>query len=190
MPVRLIGLLSYLLLGWLAVRFIPFGKWLLAILITAPMALFQASTISADTISNGIGFLFLGGTLAIANKKELGWKEWGALVGLIVLLFLAKVNLVFLALLPFLLIPPSKFKMKHGYILLGVVLTGLVPYRSGRLEHHWPIRSFTRALEGADPTQQILFILSSPLLIHKDHLARRLDEYPGVFARLGGRLWI
>ena len=52
---RLAGLLSYLLLCWLAVRWIPYGKWPLAILIVSPMAVFQASTISADTISNGKG---------------------------------------------------------------------------------------------------------------------------------------
>ncbi len=160
---RLIGLLCYLLLGWLAVRFIPFGKWLLAILVTAPMALFQASTISADTISNGIGFLFIGCTLAIASRKELGWRHWSALLGLIVLLFLAKVNLVFLALLPFLLIPPSRYKMKSGYVLLGVFSLALFLIEVGG----WNLLAysrFTRALEGADPTQQLLFILSSPLV--------------------------
>lgn len=160
---RFIGLLSYLLLGWLAVRFIPFGKWLLAILVTAPMALFQASTISADTISNGIGFLFLGCTLAIVNRREISWKEWGALTGLIALLFLAKVNLVFLALLPFLLIPSSRFKMKYGYILLGILSLGLFLVEVGG----WNILAYSRythALEGADPTAQVAFMFSAPFL--------------------------
>jgi len=39
---RIAGLLSYLILGWLAVRLIPFGKWLLAVLVVSPMALYQA----------------------------------------------------------------------------------------------------------------------------------------------------
>ena len=103
---RLVGLLSYLLLGWLAVRLIPFGKWLLAVLIVSPMALFQASTISADTISNGIGFFFLAASLAIAARKEITLEDWLLLLGLIALLFIGKVNLLFLVLLPFLLIPP------------------------------------------------------------------------------------
>jgi uncharacterized membrane protein len=182
--VRFVGLLTYLILGWLAVRFIPFGKWSLAILITAPMALFQASTISADTISNGIGFLFLGCTLAIANKKELNWKDWGILVILIAILFLAKVNLVFLALLPFLLIAPSKFKMKYGYILLGFVSIALLLVEVGG----WSIVAysrFTRALEGADPTQQILFILSSPLLFIR---ILALDVWTNSLAYLQG--WV
>ena len=182
--VRMIGLLSYLFLSWLAVRFIPFGKWLLAILVIAPMALYQAATISADTISNGIGFLFLGGTLALANKEELGWKEWGALVALIVLLFVAKVNLVFLVLLPFLLISPSKFRMKYGYILLAFVSLALFLIEVGG----WNIiaySKFTRALEGANPTQQVLFILSSPLLFIK---IISLDVWRNTLAYLQG--WV
>jgi len=182
--VRMVGLLSYLLLSWLAVRFIPFGKWLLAILVIAPMALYQAATISADTISNGIGFLFLGGTLALANKEELGWKEWGALVALIVLLFVAKVNLVFLVLLPFLLISPSKFRMKYGYLLMGIVTFALFLIEVGG----WNIiaySKFTRALEGANPTQQVLFILSSPLLFIK---IISLDVWKNTLAYLQG--WV
>ena len=181
---RFIGLLSYLLLSWLAVRFIPYGKWLLAILVVAPMALFQASTISADTISNGIGFLFIGSTLAIANKKELGWKEWGTLIILVALLFLAKVNLVFLALIPFLLIPPSKFKMKYGYLLLGIITLVLFLIEVGG----WSIiaySKFTRALQGADPTQQVLFIISSPLLFIK---ILSLDVWNNTLAYMQG--WV
>ncbi len=159
---RLVGLLSYILLVWLAVRFIPYGKWLLAVLIVSPMALFQASTISADTISNGIGFLFLGATLAVAAWPRIAWREWAALVGLLALLFVAKVNLVYLALLPFLLIPPSKFKMRRGYALLAAAAVLLFLIEVGG----WNIvaySKFTRALQGANPTQQLLFIASDPL---------------------------
>ena len=67
---RVVGLLAYLLLCWLAVRLIPYGKWLLALLVVSPMALFQASTISADAISNGIGFVFVAVTLAMATSSH------------------------------------------------------------------------------------------------------------------------
>ena len=182
--VRFIGLLSYLLLSWLAIRFIPFGKWLLAILVVAPMALFQASTISADTISNGIGFLFIGSTLAIATRKELAWKDWGALAIMISLLFLAKVNLVFLALIPFLLISPSKFKMKYGYILLAFVALVLFLIEVGGW-NFLAYSRFTRMLQGADPRQQVLFILTSPLLFIK---IISLDVWTNTLAYLQG--WV
>jgi uncharacterized membrane protein len=163
---RMAGLLSYLLLCWLAVRLIPYGKWLLAILIISPMAVFQASTISADTISNGIGFFFLGACLALAGAGEIGWKKWLMLLGLLALLFLGKVNLIFLALIPFLLIRPSRFSMRYGYALLVVAalalfLAEVVGWNAVAYSR------FTRALEGANPGDQLAFIFSQPLLFLK-----------------------
>ena len=125
------------------------------------MALFQASTINADTISNGIGFLFLGASLAFASRELISWKSWWILLGLIALLFMAKVNLIFLVLLPFLLIRPSRFKMKYGYLLMAAAAVVLFLVEVGG----WNVVAyshFTRALEGANPGQQVRYILSAP----------------------------
>jgi uncharacterized membrane protein len=115
---RFASLASYLLLIWLAIRWIPFGKWLLLILAASPIALFQAATITPDAISNGIGFLFIAGCLKATGFKEIGRKEAGYLASLIFLLFLAKLNLLPLILLLFLLVPPSRFTGKGTYALL------------------------------------------------------------------------
>jgi uncharacterized membrane protein len=115
---RFASLLSYLMLVWLALRWIPFGKWILFVLAVSPMALFQATTITPDAISNGIGFLFIAGSLNLAESKKIDWREYGKLILLIFLLFLAKVNLTALILLPFLLIPPARFSQKRIYVFL------------------------------------------------------------------------
>ena len=160
--IRVVGLFSYILLAWLAVRLIPFGKWVLAILASSPVAILQASTISADTISNGIAFLFIGGSLAIAHRKELQWKEWASLVFLIFILFWGKVNLVPLALLPFLMIRPSQFKMRNGYVaLLGVTIILFLVEVLG-----WSLLAYSRLQtppDGTSPVGQIKFILTQPL---------------------------
>ena len=122
---RFASLLSYLILVWLAIRLIPFGKWILLVLAITPMALFQATTISPDAISNGLGFLFIAGCLKLAQSKEINWRECGVLVLLIFLLFLAKLNLVPLVLLPFLLIAPARFA-KNGTYLFLLVMTVLL----------------------------------------------------------------
>src|SRR5215208_6980718 len=106
---RFASLLSYLFLVWMALRWMPFGKWILAVLALTPMALFQAVTVTPDAISNGIGFLFIAGVLQLSQVKEFGWRECIRLLLLIFLLLLAKVNLTALILLPFLLIPPTRF---------------------------------------------------------------------------------
>ena len=160
--IRVVGLLSYILLAWLAVRLIPFGKWVLAILASSPVAILQASTISADTISNGIAFLFISGSLAIAYHKELQWREWASLVFLIFILFWGKVNLVPLALLPFLMIRPSQFKMRNGYVaLLGVTIILFLVEVLG-----WSLLAYSRLQtppDGTSPVGQIKFILTQPL---------------------------
>ncbi len=68
---RLIGLFCFLALTWYAIRIIPFGKWILAILAASPVAALQAVTVGADAISNGIALLFVAGTLAIVNRDEI-----------------------------------------------------------------------------------------------------------------------
>jgi uncharacterized membrane protein len=159
---RIIGLLSFLLLAWLAVRVIPFGKWTLAILASSPVALLQASTISADAISNGLALLFIGGSLALIHRKEIHWKEWGAFASLFLILFWGKLNIVPLAVLPFLLLKPSDFKMRLGYVsLLLVAIVLLLLEAAG-----WNLLAYSRlhtTLEGANPIGQIKFILGKPL---------------------------
>jgi uncharacterized membrane protein len=189
---RLVGLLSYLILCWLALHSIPFGKWLLAVLMVSPMALFQASSISADTISNGIGFLFLGASLGLATKGQLSWKHWWLLLVLIALLFTAKVNLLFLVLLPFLLIRPSRFRMKYGYALLIVaaILLFVVEVAGWNVVAY---SHFTRMLEGASPTDQARYILSAPLqfiaILARDILTNGLAYLQGWVGVYGYNYW-
>jgi hypothetical protein len=119
---RLAGLITYILLTWLALRVIPFGKWILFYLAIAPAAIYQASTLSADTITNGIGFLFIGITLAIAYKADkLSFKDAIWLSLMMAALFTTKPNLYPLALLPFLCIRPTQFSSKPLYVSLYVI---------------------------------------------------------------------
>lgn len=160
---RLAGLFSYILLAWLAVRVIPFGKWILAVVAVVPTALLQAATIGADAISNGIGLLFIGGSLAICRREEIGWKEWGMLVLLYMLLFFAKVNLVALALLPFLLLSPSQFRTRWQYVLLFAAVAGLFLVETvGWNVIAYP--AYVAAPEGANAAGQLRHILAEPLL--------------------------
>jgi len=160
--IRITGLLCFLVLAWLSVRVAPFGKWILAILTTSPVAILQAATIGADAISNGIAFLFISGTLAIADRRQLHRREWIILTSLFFLLFFGKVNIVPLALLPFLLIRPSQFKSRSAYyallataaILLLVEIVG------------WNAIAYSRLSTpptGTDPARQAIFILTQPL---------------------------
>lgn len=161
---RLAGLLVYLVLAWLAVRLIPFGKWTMAILVVSPLALFQASTVTADAISNGLGVSFIGGCLAVCLRgDELRWRDLLALLLLVAALFLAKVNLIGLAVLPFVLLRPSNFRHRSGYFILAAGVLFLLVVEVGG----WSLIAYPRVrtamMEGADPVGQLRHILGGPL---------------------------
>lgn len=160
---RLAGMVSYVLLAWLAVRIVPFGKWTLVILAASPVAVYQAATISADPISNGIGLLFLAAILAWATREELGLRSVFGLMALAALLFTAKVNLVALVILPFLLIPPSRFRPRLGYVVLlaGVILLFALEVGGWSALAYSP--RFEGAVQGPDPVAQLKFVVTSPV---------------------------
>jgi hypothetical protein len=161
---RLAGLFSYLFLVWLAIRLIPFGKWILFALAVSPMALFQAATITPDSISNGIGFLCIAGSLRAAEYEEIGWREFEQLVILIGLLFLTKLNLLPLIFLPFLLLPPSRFTQRRIYVFL--LLATLVLFVIQVAGWNWiASRNFgSLLLQEANPGSQLMYVLRHPLV--------------------------
>jgi len=190
---RFASLLSYLILVWLAIRWLPFGKWILLVLAASPMALFQAATITPDAISNGIGFLFIAGCLKATEFEEIDWKEFGSLALLIFLLFLAKLNLIPLVLLPFLLISPARFTRKGIYALLltTTVILFLVEVIG------WNLIASARAnpllANEANLTAQLLHILSHPFAflqtLIKDLLANGWAYFQGWINGYGYYYW-
>jgi uncharacterized membrane protein len=94
---RYLYLLGYVLLTFFAIRLIPFGKWLLTALALAPMAIYQAATLSPDAYTNGACFLFTAWVLKLSFQTELiTWKQTWITIALLALLFSVKVNAVFL----------------------------------------------------------------------------------------------
>ena len=190
---RFASLLSYLILIWRAIRWIPFGKWILMVLAVSPMALFQAATITPDAISNGIGFLFIAGILKLAGSKEIGWREYGTLVSLIFLLFLAKVNLTALILLPFLLILPARFAQKRIFVLLLATTAILFLIEVAG----WNIiaTKFTNALlaNDANAGAQLRYILDHPFvfptILLKDPFINGLAYLQGWINGYGYFFW-
>ena len=115
---RLAGLLVYLLACFLAIRIIPFGKWMLAVLALAPMAMYQAATLNADGFTNGVSFLFIAVTLSVyANASESSQPKWiWVLVVCSLLLGFAKPGTV--VLLPLLLILPAKRFASRNWVIV------------------------------------------------------------------------
>ena len=126
--VRLVNLIVWLLLVYLAIRIIPVYKWALLTLALVPMAVFEAASVSADGLTIGLSFLMIAYILKLAlGKGNFVKTDFFILVILGLLIALAKSIYILLFFL-FLLIPVNKFKsykMKYGVFFILFILTGL-----------------------------------------------------------------
>ncbi len=122
MILRLTGFLIYFLMVSLAIRFIPVGKWVLAVLAFSPTALFQAATINADVFTNGVCFFFIGYVLhlVVNDEKVISPNELWLLILATLLIGFAKPTISSLALL-LLIIPKKKLGSKKNTILIFVI---------------------------------------------------------------------
>ena len=190
---RFAGLLSYLTLTWLAIRQLPFGKWILLVLAAAPIALFQAATITPDAISNGLGFLFITGCLRLARAEKISWRETGSLILFIFLLFIAKLNLLPLILLPFLLIPPSRFTSARLYVFLLTVTVVLFLVEVAGWNWIASTNFNSLLLEEPNPRVQVLYILGNPFAflqtVGNDWIANGWAYFQGWMNGYGYYYW-
>lgn len=121
MLMRFAGLMVYVAACYFAIRITPAGKWTLAALALAPMALYQASTLSADGFTNGVSILFIGLVLFVYGSGTPPASKWmWALMAGSFLLGFAKPGTFLL--LPLLLILPGERFASRRWIML--LLTG------------------------------------------------------------------
>lgn len=113
---RLFNLLTYVMLGFFAIRFIPCYKNLLAMLAVMPLSIYQAASLSQDAVLNGFGFLFIALCLyyAFDENVKLSWKHTLLLGFLLLGMFLCKYVYACMGLLVF-LIPKNKFESNRKY---------------------------------------------------------------------------
>ncbi len=118
-------LLEYAFLCYLAITIIPRGKWLLGFITIWPMSIIQASIISPDGISNGVGFVFFAWVLFLISLQKQGSK-YSKILGIITGLLIFGICTIKLNCLPLLLllllVPKEIFTAKVKCILMGASL--------------------------------------------------------------------
>jgi uncharacterized membrane protein len=122
--IRLAGLFLYLLMGFLTIRLLPIGKWLMAVLLLAPMALFQASTLNGDKFTIAASALFVAVILRSYSNREtpINVKESLMIAGAALLLGFAKPGTIILLPLMLLLLKNKTTSRKS----LAIIITGIV----------------------------------------------------------------
>lgn len=72
---RVCNLLVWLVLGYLAIKVTPICKWTFFLLALTPMSLFQAASLSADAMTNGVSFLLIATFLQVSLEPRLAWDK-------------------------------------------------------------------------------------------------------------------
>lgn len=119
---RIGGFLFWLVIMFLVIKIVPLYKWLFATLILLPMNLYLANSLSADTVTNCLGFLFVALVLKYAfSESKITKKQLLLLLLIIILIGLAKVVYVG-AIVLLLIIPANKFTSNSArYISVSII---------------------------------------------------------------------
>lgn len=87
---RISNLLMWLFCGYLAIRFIPIGKWLLCLIALSPMSIFQAASMSIDSLVNGLSFLLIALILKFILQEQSRKITFFSILIVSIFLFLSK----------------------------------------------------------------------------------------------------
>ena len=164
---RITHLFLSLALGFYTLRIMPTGKWCLVLLMLTPMAMYQRSSASGDAMMNSLSFLYIALALKfiLLPNQILNLKSVMALGILASLVALAKQAYFLMPLLLF-LIPGESFggkkkKMASLLLILMIAWGGIVAWS-------WHIKKIaTPQVEGANPVQQLSFIIANRILFLK-----------------------
>jgi uncharacterized membrane protein len=160
---RLTNLLVWLILVYYAIKIVPVFKNVFLVLSLMPMSLFQAASLSADSLTNALSFLLIAICLKFAGRGcvVIKKRELVILFLLSAMVSLSKQVYFVLVLLVF-LIPPEKFGGRKNKWLVGAAMIFVsLLCSAGWL---YCIRDiYVPFRDGIQTQTQVHFILSSPL---------------------------
>ncbi|MCE7697943.1 MAG: DUF2142 domain-containing protein [Methanobacterium paludis] len=158
---RLANLIVWILLVYLAIRVIPVHKWVLLMIALMPMTLYEAASVSADSLTIGLSFLLIAYILKLVFDKDKFTKtSFAVLMVLSGLIALSK-SIYILIFFMFLLIPTDKFrdnKMKYG--IFATILLSI-----GSIAGIWMLiysGLYMTIIPNCSPSGQFYFILGHP----------------------------
>jgi len=156
---RAFNLFAWLLLIYLAIRTIPAGKWLFLLLALTPSSLFQAASLSADALTNGLSFLLISCFLQYAYAEGEGKARLAGIFLLALLVAVSKMYFQFILL--YLLVPVgrigSRKKYWAGFVLLGTLTTIAV-----LLWYSYARDLYVQLVASLSPVDQLRYVLQNP----------------------------
>lgn len=166
---RLINYIIVLILGYYAIKKIPFGKILLTTYLMIPMMMQQATAFSADSIMNATIILFISYTLYLSFKKEEILKS-EKIIFLILSVFVGLSKITYIPLIGIALIIAKRKKEMPKKEVISFAIVTLVICCGSMITLNIFTRGYTNEsasgyLEnaGVNSEEQLLGIISNPL---------------------------
>jgi uncharacterized membrane protein len=120
---RMLNLLAYIILTYQAIRIIPVYKNLMMVIALLPLSVFLASSLSSDSMINGLSFLYIAMIIKLLTSQTTIRPRLLILPAILVyIVFIAKPAYIFLFLF-LLVIPYSRYPQRTRNIM--TLLTGL-----------------------------------------------------------------
>lgn len=166
---RLANLLMWLIMIFTAIKIVPAGKWVVAILALNPMSVFISSSLSADVVITGLAFVFVSLVLrqVFSPREKISYKEGVILSVTLVALSLTKpVNILFGMLL--FVIPWTKFVSLRKYLIyvslsLAAGFMAFIVWNSLTYEGTQALAQIQRPGMGINPQHQLIGIVQEPI---------------------------
>ena len=196
---RIFNFIFFLILAYLAIKKIPFGKLVYALYMLMPMNLQQVTSISADAFINSILFYYIAFSIYMIFKKEkISKKEIILYIILTAIAGIVKMVYVLIAGVGFLIVKRKDLKVKNKVIIIALtILIGGI-FTFGALFMSSRYISSTEATDSyaeefnVDSGKQIENILNNPKNVIKAYIYdwyNMANEY--IYMAIGSQLgWL
>jgi uncharacterized membrane protein len=176
---RLASLGCWIVLIWISLRLLPYKKWLFFYLALTPMAMAIGSALSVDTVTNGLGFLWIALCLNYSLDEaveHLSNRQKLLLIFVAACLGLAKQSAIPLVLCLF-AIPKTKWGTWEAYLCWASVI--LFASLSTYFVWYLMVRDFTLPYlpQQTIPKEQLHYIVSHPKAYLSIFLSTHLSAY-------------
>lgn len=196
---RLLNIVIFLMLGYLTIKILPFGKIMMSLYLCMPMMLQQAGSCSADAVLNAVLIYYIAYLLyAVFKKTELTLKDKIILFVLTALIAMFKYIYILVAGILFITIFSKKEERKQNLRTIGImILIGSI-FAIGWFMISSKLTSTPQSFKeyyttaNVDSSKQIEFIKANPLKFVETFVKEFMiygSEY--IFGAVGSQLgWL
>lgn len=159
---RFMNLIMWCFFIYLSIKITPINKWVFLLLALMPMTIYQAASLSADSLTIGLCFFTISilFKLSFDEGSEINYKIIFSIFLLFLLISLSKTIYIFIIFL-FLMIPVNKFESVKQKIIIFAVM--ILPISLTTVTWNLIFKGLVMPPLGVSVPAQISYIISNPV---------------------------